>query len=375
MIKFILRKTDNLIMYNKIYDNVLGVENYNKFTPNSLLNDNIVRAISSSNYIHNVSDEYFELDIDIDRIVLFNGVGVFIKDYPIIQNKLNKLIQYCNINNGINIAQNLIYKYIDNGVINYVNITQVCDNLDFIIKVCNKNILITNSNIDKLELILDELAPPDEEYLYNKDGKLIVIEGCDCIGKDYILKYVGLYGDPRCYFTREPGGTKLAEDIRNILLDNNTIDLCTKAEALLYSASRAQHIEEVITPQLQAGLLVISNRFYYSTLIYQKYRGVNIEELSRITKATIGECIPNVVISLYDKDFKVVGERIKNKKNKDRLELSGLEMFKNINNDYSTLDNIQAIKDIDNGKSKIYTVDISKGNAINEVRNILLDEL
>lgn len=105
-------------------------------------------------------------------------------------------------------------------------------------------------------------------------GKFIVFEGPDGSGKTTILNNVEKFlREEKIDFiiTREPGGPKISEDIRDILLSNDNSEMSARAEALLYSASRAQHVDEVIKPNLEKGVLVISDRFVLSSLAYQGF--------------------------------------------------------------------------------------------------------
>lgn len=105
-------------------------------------------------------------------------------------------------------------------------------------------------------------------------GKFIVFEGPDGSGKTTILNNVEKFlREEKIDFiiTREPGGPKISEDIRDILLSNDNSEMSARTEALLYSASRAQHVDEVIKPNLEKGVLVISDRFVLSSLAYQGF--------------------------------------------------------------------------------------------------------
>lgn len=100
--------------------------------------------------------------------------------------------------------------------------------------------------------------------------------------------------------TREPGGTPIAEQIRDVLLNRMENQAMTpQAEALLFSASRAQHVQEVIRPALEAGRLVLCDRFYDSTLAYQGYgHGLDLPTLQQITAFATGGLTPDITIYL-----------------------------------------------------------------------------
>ncbi|MEA3408262.1 MAG: dTMP kinase [Chloroflexota bacterium] len=99
--------------------------------------------------------------------------------------------------------------------------------------------------------------------------------------------------------TREPGGTSIGEQIRGLLHDMANEAMVPKTESLLYSAARAQHVEEVIIPALERGAIVVSDRYAESTLAYQGYgHGLALETLERITDFATAGIYPDLVIYL-----------------------------------------------------------------------------
>ncbi len=105
-----------------------------------------------------------------------------------------------------------------------------------------------------------------------KPGKFISLEGVEGVGKTTNLEYIADYlksVGKTIVMTREPGGTPIAEVIRNILLDHGDEALCKESELLLMFAARAQHLEAVIKPALQAGHWVLCDRFTDATYAYQ----------------------------------------------------------------------------------------------------------
>jgi dTMP kinase len=94
--------------------------------------------------------------------------------------------------------------------------------------------------------------------------------------------------------TREPGGTKAGEQIREILLHAKDAALTPVAQVLLYSAARAQNTAEVIRPALEAGRIVLADRYFDSTLAYQGHgHGVSLDAIREVTRLAVGSCIPD----------------------------------------------------------------------------------
>lgn len=99
--------------------------------------------------------------------------------------------------------------------------------------------------------------------------------------------------------TREPGGTKVGQVLRQILLESTDTRLASETELLLMLADRAQHVHEVILPGLRAGKVVISDRFVDSTVAYQGYgRGIPLDLLARLNTFVCGECTPALTLIL-----------------------------------------------------------------------------
>jgi dTMP kinase len=110
--------------------------------------------------------------------------------------------------------------------------------------------------------------------------------------------------------TREPGGTPLAERIREILLHARDVPLSPEAQALLFSAARAQLVRDVIRPALADGKIVIADRFYDSTLAYQGYgHGAELEGLRAVTRFAVGGLVPDRTF-LIDAPVEVILRRL-----------------------------------------------------------------
>lgn len=152
-------------------------------------------------------------------------------------------------------------------------------------------------------------------------GKFIVLEGPDRCGKSTQAKMLlnaVIAAGKDVVLTREPGGTPTAEEIRQIVLEPK-LDVRPMAELLLYEASRAQHTQEKIIPALEAGKIVICERYTMSTCAYQGYgRGIDLNIINTLNKiATLG-LVPDLtlVFLMSDKYFTQRGEYLYS----DRLE-------------------------------------------------------
>ncbi|MFQ9893208.1 MAG: dTMP kinase [Emergencia sp.] len=128
-------------------------------------------------------------------------------------------------------------------------------------------------------------------------GLFITLEGPDGSGKSTQIQYIDQFFQERgikTVFTREPGGTPIGEKLREIILDRKNSEMCDMAEALLYAASRAQHVEEKIKPALLAGDVVICDRFIDSSIAYRGY-GRNLGDAVRIiNELAVAGCMPDI---------------------------------------------------------------------------------
>ena len=167
-------------------------------------------------------------------------------------------------------------------------------------------------------------------------GKLITFEGIDGSGKSTQIQLLEAEFEKLgiSYKTfREPGGTKLSEKIRAILLDKENIELYSNAESLLFAAARAQLTAEQIKPALTKGEFVICDRFTDSTIAYQGYgRGLNINNLELMNTIATDGLIPDITFIL-DIDPQKATERLKTV-NPDRMEAAGIDFFKKIRQGY-----------------------------------------
>ena len=133
-------------------------------------------------------------------------------------------------------------------------------------------------------------------------GFFITVEGIEGSGKSTQTKLLAPYletGGRAVTLTREPGGTPIGDEVRKILLDPVHTALDPKAELLLYAASRAQHIREIILPALEAGRIVLCDRFSDATLAYQGHgRGLDREMIRSLDHVATGGLRPDLTLLL-----------------------------------------------------------------------------
>lgn len=139
--------------------------------------------------------------------------------------------------------------------------------------------------------------------------------------------------------TREPGGTPIAEQIRNVILDINNTKLDSRAEALLYAASRRQHLVEKVWPAIKEGKIVICDRYLDSSLAYQGgARNLGIDEVLNINLFATENTMPDLTL-LFDLDPELGLERIHKNANREvnRLDLEKLEFHKKVRETFLSL--------------------------------------
>ncbi len=130
-------------------------------------------------------------------------------------------------------------------------------------------------------------------------GLFLSFEGGEGSGKSVQAKRLvaalaTAHPDREVVFTREPGGTAAGERIREILLHAKEIDLTPETQVFLYSAARAQNVRELIRPHLDAGHIVVADRFFDSTLAYQGYgHGVALDAIHAVTDLAVGTTVPD----------------------------------------------------------------------------------
>jgi len=175
-----------------------------------------------------------------------------------------------------------------------------------------------------------------------RQGLFITLEGIDGTGKSTQLRLLVQYLKKRglpVRVTREPGGTKLGERIRKILLDSKTTHLSSLAELALMYAARAQHLEEVIRPALAKGEIVVSDRYNDASLAYQGYgRKLGIETVRAFDRIVSGRTQPDLTILL---DLaprlslgRAEGRQSRRESNQGRFESQGLDFHTRVRRGY-----------------------------------------
>lgn len=177
-------------------------------------------------------------------------------------------------------------------------------------------------------------------------GKFIVVEGIEGSGKSTQLRLLASAvrdaGLP-CVVTREPGGTALADKVRSILLDPHEEGMDPIAELFLYSASRRQHVVEVVKPTIERGVLLLSDRFTDATLAYQGYgRGLSLEMLDHVNRWATDSLAPDLTL-IFDLEENVGIERARTRNEErglhreSRLEGEDLQFHRRVREGYLAL--------------------------------------
>ena len=170
-------------------------------------------------------------------------------------------------------------------------------------------------------------------------GTFITLEGGEGTGKTTVIKLVQEKLEKEGHeivLTREPGGTKIAEQIRGIILDKSNTEITGMCEALLFAAARAQHVEELVRPCLKEGKIVISDRYFDSNFVYQGIlQNIGVDKLYDLNMVATNKLIPDLTI-LFDLDPVVGQRRIAANKGREvnRLDVKGMEYHQKIRAGY-----------------------------------------
>ena len=171
----------------------------------------------------------------------------------------------------------------------------------------------------------------------NINSRFISLEGSEGVGKTTSLKFVQSFVEAQgneVIITREPGGTPMAEEIRNILLSEREEPVDVDTELLLMFAARTQHVNQVIKPALKAGKWVICDRFVDASYAYQGGgRGISFSRLQQLEKWSLGDFKPDVTL-LLDMSSSEGIARTKKRGKADRFEIEKMAFYKKIRNAY-----------------------------------------
>lgn len=170
-------------------------------------------------------------------------------------------------------------------------------------------------------------------------GQFITFEGPEGSGKTTVIHkvYEKLNKEYNVIMTREPGGIKISEAIRKLLLDSDD-DMDERTEALLFAAARRQHLVEKIIPQLENGGIVLCDRFVDSSLSYQGYaREIGVKEVQAINEFAIENLYPDLTL-YFDVPAEIGLNRIKdNQRNANRLDKEKIEFHHKVTDGYKKL--------------------------------------
>ena len=173
-------------------------------------------------------------------------------------------------------------------------------------------------------------------------GYLITLEGGEGSGKTSILKLMAdilAQQGHQIVCTREPGGIEIAEQIREVILDRNNSSMDPRTEALLYAAARRQHLVEKVIPALEAGKIVLCDRYIDSSLAYQGFaRGLGIEEIYTVNKFAIDDYMPDLTL-YFDVEPQVGLARIGKDAGREvnRLDVESMKFHETVREGYQIL--------------------------------------
>jgi len=209
------------------------------------------------------------------------------------------------------------------------------------------------------------------EVSFLNKGLLIALEGPDRSGKSTQIELLEKYFVDKgieVIRTREPGGTKISEKIRAVILDNANQEMDNMCEALLYAAARAQLIKEVIKPAIAEGKVVLCDRFVYSSIVYQGIaRDLGIDTVKSINDCALGGLEADLVFMISIPYDKGIGRK-KNQRELDRLENVGMDFHKKVFEGYSKISSIYDKIELINGDDSIENI---YRNIVNRVESYI----
>ena len=197
----------------------------------------------------------------------------------------------------------------------------------------------------------------------------ITFEGGECSGKTTVInEIVKMLDEMNVKFitTREPGGIRIAEDIRNIILDVKNTEMTPECEALLYAAARMQHLKEKVIPNLKKGNLVLCDRFLDSSIAYQGVaRGLGVDNVLKINSFAL-DYLPDLTIFI-DVKPEVALKRLSLRDKSDRLDLETIDFHNNVYNGY------QEVLKLYPDRIKVINGNQSLENVVNDCKKAILE--
>ena len=186
-------------------------------------------------------------------------------------------------------------------------------------------------------------------------GLFITLEGGDGAGKSTQIKNIKSFFEKKglvVVHTREPGGTPISEKLRDILLDSNNREMEAVTEMLIYAAARAQHVRELVMPQLEKGSIVICDRFLDSSIAYQTY-GRKLGDMVEIVNGYATDGLTPDLTFWMDIDPDAGKERVSKMGDFDRLEMEESDFHYRVYDGYKKIaeNNPERVKRIDATRS------------------------
>lgn len=205
----------------------------------------------------------------------------------------------------------------------------------------------------------------------------ITFEGLDFCGKSTQVQLLEEHlkkNNREVILIREPGGTNISEKIRNILLDKKNKEMLVETELVLFAASRAQLVGEVILPALAENKFVISDRFHDSSIAYQAFgRGINLRFVEELQQFVIGKAIPDITFFIDTPIEEIVKRKATVKKIQlDRIERSTIDFYEKVREGYLYLAKKEKRFVVIDGLlsiQKIHEIILSKIQKVNEEKN------
>ena len=183
-----------------------------------------------------------------------------------------------------------------------------------------------------------------------KKRMFVTIEGPDGAGKSTQLAHIKNFFETKnieTIFTREPGGTEISEKIREIILDKNNGEMSSKTEALLYMASRAQHVDELIRPALLSGKTVVCDRYMDSSIVYQGIaRGLG-DKINELNMWATDYLLPDLTIVIVVDPM--IGKARRKNRAEDRIENENMQFHQKVYEGY--------LKLVDSDKNRYLLID------------------